>query len=142
MRDPNQDSDAAQSGRQQEGDHDDLEPDRDAVPQAIEVETSAPLGCVVQAQNLRTDRGDPERADTDRDESGDAGAGVRAVECPRQLSFRLRAVKARNMRCFFCQDFDCDVVFMARGEPAWRNKAYAAHARCVVAHTELEQESR
>lgn len=131
MRDPNQDSDAAQSGRPEGNDDDELGA-AEAVPKAIDVEVSLEHA----APDAHPDR-KLERADTDWDKPRDERGGLRSAERPSRVTLALRPVASLTLRCFFCWATDCDATFRVYSHRD--TQTFAAHSRCVFDHEELQR---
>jgi hypothetical protein len=139
MRDRNQDSDAAQSGRPDREDGDDRMERADAVPQPIDdVEADTHRTQSKAEADVHPDRDDLERADTDREDEADEAELPTPRTVPVSIWFVLRPISSSMADCFFCGEGDCDQVFVVKTRTAATTRAHAVHNRCVIDHMRLQ----
>lgn len=139
MRDRNQDSDAAQSGRPDKEDSDDRVERADAVPEPIDdVETHAHSVRSEVKEDVHPDRGDFERADTDREDPPIAAESPTPRTVPVSVWFVLRPIRSSMANCFFCGLGDCDQVFVVKTRNPIVTRAHAVHNQCVFDHMRLQ----
>jgi len=54
------------------------------------------------------------------------------------LRFALRKIRSAKAPCFFCAEFECDQVFMAKSQTPEKTRAYAVHTACIFDHEQLQ----